>query len=107
MRTFRVTAQQRRRLRAQLKPAKDAGIAKRVFDLLALDGGAPPARLAATLGVTRQTLYNSFDRLEAEAAPRRAGESPHRRAPELQPTRRPARAACAFAKLRTAPRTHG
>jgi transposase len=66
MRTFRLTSRQRRSLLAQLKTARDARVVKRVFALLALDRGTPPMRLATTLGVTRQTLYNWINRFEID-----------------------------------------
>ena len=69
MRTFRLTSQQRQRLRARLKITKDGRVAKRIFALLALDRGTAPTGLAATLGITRQTLYNWVLRFEVDGAP--------------------------------------
>ena len=65
MQTFRLNGRQRRQLRTQAKNAKDAQIVRRAIALLALDEGRPAAEVAATLGVTRQTMYNWRARLEA------------------------------------------
>lgn len=64
MQDFRLTSQQRRRLRAELKTTGDARIVKRVLALLELDRGAPLAEVAAKLGVTRQTVYNWIRRFD-------------------------------------------
>jgi transposase len=65
VRNFRLTSQQRQRLRAALKSVGDASVAKRIIALLELDQGALPAEVAARLGVTRQTLYNWIQRFRA------------------------------------------
>jgi transposase len=64
MERFRLTARQRRRLRAQVSATKDARTAKRAFALLALDEGARPSHVARTFSITRQTLYNWIARCE-------------------------------------------
>jgi transposase len=62
---FRLTSQQRRRLRAALKSTRDVGVVKRIVALLELDEGTSPADVAAHLGVTRQTLHNWTHRFDA------------------------------------------
>jgi transposase len=69
MQTFRLNSRQRRQLRAEVKAAKDARSVRRAIALLELDEGQPAAQVAAMLGVTRQTLYNWRERLEAEGVP--------------------------------------
>jgi transposase len=68
--TFRLNTQQRRKLSEQAKQAKNARSVRRAIALLELDQGRPVAEVAATLGVTRQTLYNWRARLEADDVPR-------------------------------------
>ena len=64
MRRFRLTARQRRRLRAQVRATRDAHAARRGFALLALADGVRPSHVAETFGVTRQTIYNWIARFE-------------------------------------------
>jgi transposase len=63
MHNFRLTPRLRQRLRVLAKTTRDARVVRRAVGLLELDGGMPVARVAATLGVTRQTLYNWVDRV--------------------------------------------
>jgi hypothetical protein len=56
MHSFRLTSRQR--LRILVKPTRDARIVRRAVRLPELDSGMPVGEIAATLGVTRQTLYN-------------------------------------------------
>lgn len=65
VRNFRLTSQQRQRLRAALKSVRDASVVKRIIALLELDRGVSPADIAARLGVTRQTLHNWMHRFDA------------------------------------------
>jgi len=58
VRDFRLTARQRRRLRAALKSVRDGAVVKRIVALLELDQGVPVGDMAEHLGVTRQTVYN-------------------------------------------------
>src|SRR3954451_22084239 len=67
--TFRLNRRQRRQLRGQVRIAKDARSVRRAIALLELDEGRAVALVAATLGVTRQTLYNWRARLDAEGVP--------------------------------------
>jgi transposase len=53
-----LSTSQRRRLQAALGEARDARLYRRFLALLALDRGEPVSRVAASLGVTRQSLYN-------------------------------------------------
>jgi transposase len=53
-----LTPGQRRRLQSQLKAAQDARVYRRTLALLEVDRGIPISRLAQTLGVTRQSIYN-------------------------------------------------
>lgn len=69
MQTSRLNRRQRRQLRTQAKNAKDAQIVRRAIALLELDEGRSAAEVAATLGVTRQTMYNWRARLEAADVP--------------------------------------
>ena len=69
MQTFRLNSRQRQHLRAQARTAKDGRHVRRAIALLELDQGRPVAQIAATLGVTRQTLYNWIARFEAEGGP--------------------------------------
>jgi transposase len=69
MHTFQLNSRQRQQLRAQARTAKDARRVRRAIALLELDQGRPVAQIAATLGVTRQTLYNWRARFEAEGKP--------------------------------------
>lgn len=48
-----------------LRTARDAHLALRAVALLALDRGMRPAQVGASLGVTRQTVYNWVDRFDA------------------------------------------
>ncbi len=69
METFRLNRRQRRQLRVQVRIAKDARSVRRAIALLELDEGRAVAQVAATLGVTRQTLYNWRARLDVEDVP--------------------------------------
>ena len=69
MHTFRLNSRQRQQLRAQARRGKNARSGRRAVALLELDQGPPIAQLAATLGVTRQTLYDGIARFEAEGGP--------------------------------------
>jgi transposase len=60
MHSFRLTSPQR--LRVLVKPTRDARIVRRAVRLPELDSGMPVGGIAATLGVTRQTLYNWVER---------------------------------------------
>jgi transposase len=62
MHGFRLTSRQRQQLRILGKSTRDARVVRRTVGLLELDDGVPAAKVAATLGVTRQTLYNWVDR---------------------------------------------
>jgi transposase len=53
-----LTPGQRRRLQRQLKAAQDARVYRRTLALLEVERGTPISRLAQTLGVTRQSIYN-------------------------------------------------
>jgi transposase len=53
-----LTPGQRRRLQHQLKAAQDARVYRRILTLLEVERGTPISRLAETLGVTRQSIYN-------------------------------------------------
>ncbi len=53
-----LTSRQRRRLQRQLKAAQDARVYRRTLALLEVERGTPISRLAETLGVTRQSIYN-------------------------------------------------
>jgi transposase len=64
-----LNSRQRQQLRAQARHGKDARIVRRAVALLELDQGRPIAQIAATLGVTRQTLYNWVARFEGEGGP--------------------------------------
>jgi transposase len=88
--TFRLNAQQRRRLSEQVKNAKNARSVRRAIALLELDQGRPVAEVAATFGVTRQTLYNWRARLEADDVPRalRDRRGRGRRSAWTEPVRR-------------------
>src|SRR4051794_9506511 len=79
MRTFRLTSRQRQRLVRQLRIVKDGRVARRMFALLALDRGMRPMAVAATLGVTRQTVYNWVARFEGEGGPRALADRPGER----------------------------
>jgi transposase len=63
MRNYRLTSRQRQRLLVLVKRTSDARVVRRAVGLLELDGGAPVSKVATTLGVTRQTLYNWIERL--------------------------------------------
>jgi len=65
VRNFRLTSQQRQRLRAALKHVRDASVAKRIVALLDVDRGVSAADIAAQLGVTRQTVNNWMHRFDA------------------------------------------
>jgi transposase len=58
MTMVQLTAPQRRRLRNQLQHARDASYYRRLLAVLELDRGQSVAEVAATLGVTRQSVYN-------------------------------------------------
>jgi transposase len=58
MRILVLTRSQRYRLRQQLRHAQDAALYRRTLALLELDRGKPLAQVAASLGVTRQSIYN-------------------------------------------------
>jgi len=58
MSIVQLTPWQRRRLRAELRRTDDAGYYRRLLALLELDRGRTVAEVAASLGVTRQSLYN-------------------------------------------------
>jgi transposase len=68
MQTFRLNSRQRKQLQAQAKTAKGGRRVRRAIALLEVDQGRPVAQIAATLGVTRQTLYNWMARLTREGA---------------------------------------
>lgn len=53
-----LTPSQRYRLRQQLVHAQDAALYRRTLALLEIDQGKPLAQVAASLGVTRQSIYN-------------------------------------------------
>ncbi len=69
MQTFRLKSRQRQQLRVQAKTAKDGRHVRRAIALLELEQGRPVAQIAATLSVTRQTLYNWMARFKAEGRP--------------------------------------
>jgi transposase len=61
MRELILNRSQRYRLRQQLKQAQDASLYRRTLAILELAQGKPIARLAESLRVTRQTIYNWVD----------------------------------------------
>src|SRR5262249_40617103 len=58
MSIVQLSSSQRRKLRGQLRRAADASYYRRVLAILELDRGKPVAGVAASLGVTRQSVYN-------------------------------------------------
>jgi transposase len=88
--TFRLNAQQRRKVSEQAKTAKNARSVRRAIALLELDQGRPVAEVAAMLGVTRQTLYNWRARLETDDVSRalRDRKGRGRRTAWTEPVRR-------------------
>jgi transposase len=55
---FRLTAAQRRRLRAELERTRDARFYRRLLAMLEVDQGRAVSDLARRLGVTRQSIHN-------------------------------------------------
>lgn len=53
-----LTSWQRRRLRRQLRQARDARVYRRTLALLQVDRGLPPSQVAEELLVSRQSIYN-------------------------------------------------
>jgi transposase len=58
MSIVRLTPWQRRKLRLELRRADDASHYRRLLAVLELDRGRTVAEVAASLGVTRQSVYN-------------------------------------------------
>src|SRR4051794_34615482 len=58
MSIVQLTSSQRRKLQVELRQADDASYYRRLLALLELDRGQTVAKVAATLGVTRQSVYN-------------------------------------------------
>src|SRR5262245_32664194 len=58
MSQLKLTSWQRRRLRRQLKEARDVSLYRRTLAVLEFDHGRAPADIARMLGVTRQSVYN-------------------------------------------------
>jgi transposase len=58
MSIVQLTSRQRRKLRTQLRGTDDASYYRRLLALLDLDRGRTAAEVAASLGVTRQSVYN-------------------------------------------------
>ena len=69
---FRLTPQQRYRLRQTRDTTHDADILRRSLALLLLDQGRSVATIAIELGVSRQSVYNWLDRYLLRRPPRRA-----------------------------------
>jgi transposase len=65
MSIVQLSSSQRRKLRAHLRRAADASYYRRVLAILELDRGKTVAEVAASLGVTRQSVYNWADAFEA------------------------------------------
>src|SRR3954470_20733028 len=89
MSRFKLKYWQRRRLRRQLKTARDARTYRRTLAVLELDRGRPAADIADMLGVTRQSVHNwaaAFARARDPSALAAGARPPPRpRAPAPRP----------------------
>ena len=82
MDTFSLTRRQRRMMHLQLKKSRNAETFRRIFALLAVDGGESVGRIARVLNVGRRTVYDWIDRYSAYKTPaalvRQEGQGRHR-----------------------------
>ena len=64
--TFKLNTRDRRALNAILTSTTDARMLRRAYALKQLDEGAPAQTVAATLQVTRQSIYNWLKRIDQQ-----------------------------------------